>query len=120
MKTVRVAMSDEAYEKLRKESKRQKLPGVASLLLRKAGVLSDDALAADIVKKALTKAKKKEIGTVFRLKELFKEADWEAYPVGLRIRTGRQFQEATSGTKHPMLKALGKDDANHQTYERIF
>lgn len=120
MKTVRVAMSDEAYEKLRKDARRQKLPGVASLLLRKAGVLSDDALAADIVKKALLRAKKQEIGAVFRLKELFTEADWKAYPVGVRIRTGRQFQEAMGGNKHPMLESLGKDDANHQMYKRNF
>jgi len=117
MKTVRVTMPDEAFSKLNEQAKEAGLPGIASLLLKKANVLTDDAEAADVKKQAFTRARKLEIGERFKLRGLFTKDKWEMFPKAVRIRAGRQFfaevQEGVSG-----VRAEKKSSSNHQFYVR--
>jgi len=117
MKTVRVTMSDDAFLNLIAQAKSKGLPGIASLLLSRAGVLTDDAEAADIKKKAFFKARKLGVGKEFKLRGLFLKDTWEQFPKAARIRAGRQFfadvQAGVSG-----VRPLQKSSSNHQLYVR--
>ena len=118
MRTVRVTMSDQAFSELSARAKTKGLPGIASLLLAEAKVLSDDAEAADIKKRAIQKIKKMAAGTKFRLKDLFQPEVWENFSKGSRIRAGRQFYEAAKlGVEG--IAILPKSSSNHQYYVRV-
>lgn len=117
MKTVRVTMSEKAFSNLNDQAKEMGLPGIASFLLHKAGVLTDDAEAADIKKQALSKARKLDVGEKFKLRGLFLKDKWEQFPKAVRIRAGRQFfadvQAGVGG-----IRAGKKSSSNHQFYVR--
>lgn len=118
MKTVRVTMSDEAFTTLSEQAKKAGLPGIASLLLKKAGALTDDAIAVDIKKKAALRAGKKRPGETFRLKDLFPDGAWDEFPKGVRIRAGRQFFDAVKDHAVAGVGVLQKKGGNHQFYVR--
>ena len=119
MKTVRVAISDENFTALSAKAKVLGLPGIASLLLKNSGMLNDETEAADIVKKAIKLARRKEAREEFRLKELFGPEDWDQFSKGARLRAGRQFAAKVleEGVSLGLAKT-GKTSSNHHTYVR--
>lgn len=117
MKTVRVTMPAEDFSILSAEAKEEGFPGIASLLLFRAGRSSADAEAADIKKKAFVRAMKLDVGITFRLKDLFNQEAWENYSRGARIRAGQQFfsdvQSEVEG-----IEAIREPNTNGQRYVR--
>jgi hypothetical protein len=116
MKTVRVTMSDEAFAQLSAEARKKKLPGIASLLLSKSDVLSDEAAGADIAKKAARNASKLADGERFKLRQLFEPDDWEGFTKGSRVYAGRIFFEEVTNGKVANVADDGKSSSNHQFY----
>jgi hypothetical protein len=113
-------MSDEHFAALSAQAKAVGLPGIASLLLKKSGVLNDEAEAADIVKKAIKLAKRKKPREQFRLKELFQAHDWEQFSKGARLRAGRQFFAIVLEAGRDLgIAATEKTSSNHQAYVRL-
>jgi len=110
-------MSDEVYEQLRRAAKDNGYPGIGSYLLDKAGALTDDAEAADIVKKARVRFRTRPLGKPFTLRQLFEPDHWNGFSKAARIGAGRLFfDNATSGIDG--LAVGPKSGSNHQTYVR--
>lgn len=118
MKNVRMTMSDEAFDRLKKEAKEAGFPGISSYALSKLDALTDDAEAVDIVKQARYRAiRSPSIGKPFKLRNLFEKESWESFSKPARIAAGRLFFEnVTDGISG--IKIGGKTSANHQTYIR--
>ena len=109
-------MSDEAFGLLNAEARKKKLPGIASLLLSKSGVLSDEAAGADIAKRATRNAGKLAPGMRFKLRQLFEPAEWEGFTKGSRVYAGRIFFEQVTSGKVANVIDDGKSSSNHQLY----
>lgn len=115
MPMVKVNMDTQTYGVLVAARKKEGLPNVASLLLKKAGVLDDELLSAQIVRRALVRAKRKPSGARFKLRDLFPRSEWEAYPKSARITAGAMFLDEVNTAVHG-VRADGKSTSNHQYY----
>ncbi|HYC06255.1 MAG TPA: DUF1413 domain-containing protein [Azospirillaceae bacterium] len=118
MKTVRVTMSDEAHTKLQAQAKADGLPGIASLLLKSAGQLTEDAEAANINRTAILRAKKLPVDSTFRLRDLFPASDWERFSKGARLRAGREFVADVRAKLVQGVRYKEKTQQNHHVYVR--
>jgi hypothetical protein len=118
MKTVRLTMSDEVFDRLKREAKQKGYPGISSYALSALNGLTTDAEAVDIVKQARNKAMNwPHINKPFKLRNLFTKDLWEEFPKSARITAGRMFFDAVN-EGIPGVADGGKNSANHQTYIR--
>jgi|GEM_PF-4721428 len=115
MKTIKVRVEDNDYSKLVEDRRRAGLPTVAALFLLKCGVLDDQKTAAEIVKQALQRAKKRRSGDTYLLAELFKKREWAKFSKGARLRAGKMFNEVVSRAKDG-VRAAHKTSSGHQVY----
>jgi hypothetical protein len=115
MPMVKTMLDDEAYASLVIMRKREGVPSVSALFLKRCGMLTDDKQAGEIVKRALKIAKGKQSGFEFRLRDLFPAAQWELWSKGSRLRAGRMFFEEIATAVHGIRQAR-KSSSNHQYY----
>jgi hypothetical protein len=115
MPIVKTVLDDAAYKKLVKMRKKEGVPSVSALFLKKCGLLTDEGEANELVIKALLKAKSKQSGAEFRLRSLFPTSDWEQFSKGARLRAGKIFHGkislATDG-----IRIGKKSSSGHQFY----
>lgn len=113
MPTVKVDFDDETYQRLVVERKSEGLPSVQALLLKRAGALTEDAEADEIIRQAVRKAKRRE--GEFSLKQLFLAASWDRFSKGARLRAGRRFYNRVAAATDGI--AIGrKGPSGHQMY----
>ena len=115
MKTVKVRLEDDDYAKLVHLRKREGLPTVAALFLDRCGVLDDQQTAAEIVRRALQRAKDRSDGDTYLLSELFKKREWTKFSKGARLRAGKTFNEVVSQATDG-IRAANKTSSGHQVY----
>jgi hypothetical protein len=115
MPVVRTVLDDKAYASLVKLRRREGVPSVSALFLKRCGILTDDKEAGEIVRRALKIAKRKGSGFEFRLRDLFPSAQWEQWSKGSRLRAGRMFFEEIATAVHG-IRSARKSSSNHQYY----
>lgn len=54
--------------------------------------------------------------TIFTIKKLFSEDEWNNLDKGVRIEWGRKFLLEVENNTYPFVSALDKDSANSQKY----
>lgn len=125
-RNVRIAVSDETYERLTVASKEEGFPGISSYLLHLAGMKSEMSTtvlyARKIVADAISRANLLDIKKDFLLRDLFLPSEWELFPNAVRIRTGALFLREVEGDKGALtgkVQTLGKASNNHQRYIRV-
>ncbi|ANL87115.1 DUF1413 domain-containing protein [Rhizobium phaseoli] len=116
MKTIKTVVDDETYARLVKERKKAGVPSVSAYFLLKADVLTDQEEAGEIVRKALSAVKKKDVGFEFRLRDLFPSSSWDGFSKGARVRAGKMFHEKVAAATLG-LRASRKSSSNHQFYK---
>ena len=79
MPTVKTRVDAKTYRNLVKMRKAAGLPNVSAFFLYKCDVLTDDGEAAEIVRTALQRAKRKSKGDDYRLRDLFSAKTWEQF-----------------------------------------
>jgi len=117
MPTIKTTIAKPDYDKLVAMRKREGLPSVSALFLKKTIGLTDDMAASEIVRRALAAAQAKARGTTFRLRDLFPATTWERFPKGARLRAGRAFNARVS-TATDGIRIGKKSASNHQMYSR--
>ena len=117
MPTVRTTLDQATYKKLVAMRKKHGVPSVSALFLMKTVGLSDEMEADEIVRRAMISAKARKKGDVFRLRDLFKEDQWERFSKGARLRAGRSFN-AKVGVAVDGIRIGKKSSSNHQLYIR--
>lgn len=117
MPTVRTTLDAATYKRLVAMRKREGVPSVSALFLKKTVGLSEQMEADEIVRQALNAAKAREKGEQFRLRDLFLEARWERFSKGARLRAGRAFN-AKVGMAVDGIRIGKKTASNHQLYVR--
>jgi len=115
MPTVKTHVDDETYAMLVQKRRAAGLPSVSALFLQKCHVLTDAKEAGEIVRRGLKRAKGKDSGFEFRLRDLFHKNDWEKFSKSARLRAGRLFYEQVCTTVHG-IRALRKSSSNQQIY----
>jgi hypothetical protein len=115
MTLIKTMVDEATYKKLVKLRKKEGVPSVSALFLKRCDLLTDDKEADEIVKKALRAAKKRESGDEFRLRDLFPAEQWSAWTKGARLRAGRMFQDQI-GTATYGIRASHRSGSNHQFY----
>lgn len=115
MPIIKTDVDDETYALLVKMRQKAGLPSVSALFLKQCNVLTDGSEASEIVRRALRTAKGKNKGFEFRLRDLFKTADWERFSKGARLRAGRLFFEEIAAATHG-IRAVRKTSSNQQIY----
>jgi len=116
MPTVKTKIDDATYAALVARRKAVGLPSVSALFLRECGVLTDQAEACEIARRALRSAKQKAAGSEYRLRDLFPQQYWEKFSKGARLRAGKMFHEQVASAIHG-VRATRKSSTNHQYYE---
>jgi hypothetical protein len=117
MPTIKTTVSQDDYAKLVQARRAAGLPSISAYLLKKAGILTDDMEADEIVRQALRRAKAKSKGEKFRLRDLFAKDLWDDFSKGARLRAGRSFYVKIGAAVHG-IAAAGKSASHHQLYER--
>jgi hypothetical protein len=115
MPTIKTNVDDATYKTLVSKRKAAGLPSVSALFLLKCGVLTDQAEAGEITRRALSSAKKKANGPEFRLRDLFRKNDWDSFSKGARLRAGKMFHEKVAAAVDG-IRATRKSSTNHQYY----
>jgi hypothetical protein len=115
MPVVKTRLDDTSYQKLVRMRKEAGLPSVSALFLQKCGLLTDEREAREIVRRALTRAKRKPSGAEFSLRDLFPKANWEDFSKGARLRAGKMFISEIGLAVHG-IRAGRKSSANLQYY----
>jgi Domain of unknown function (DUF1413) len=69
-----------------------------------------------ITHKALHALDAQPAGREFKLKDLFSEEEWQAFPRGSRQAAGKKFKQAV--LRNAELQGKGPDSANHQHYAK--
>lgn len=115
MPTVRVTVDPAIYKQLVAMRKKEGVPSVSALFLKKTVGLTEEMEAGEIVARALKQAKLREAGDIFRLRDLFPAAQWEDFSKGARLRAGRAFN-AKVATARDGIRIGKKTGANHQLY----
>jgi hypothetical protein len=115
--TIKTKVDDATYATLVTMRKKAGLPSVAALFLSKCHVLTDQAEASEIARRALLRAaRRKKNAPEYRLRDLFPKTDWEKYSTGARLRAGKIFQEEIVSGVHG-VHATRKSSTNHQLYK---
>lgn len=115
MPVIKTAIDEDTYEFLMRERKKEGVPSISALFLKRCDVLTDAKEASEIVKRGLRIAKKKESGYEFRLRDLFPPRQWVTWTKGARLRAGRIFHEEVGAAIHG-IRAIRKSASNHQYY----
>jgi hypothetical protein len=113
MPTIKTHVDESTYQKLVKMRRAAGLPSVSALFLDKCEVLTDAKEAGEIVRQALRRAKKKNGGSQFRLRDLFK--NWQQFSKGARLRAGRLFFEKVSAAVDG-IRPVRKSPSGQQIY----
>jgi Domain of unknown function (DUF1413) len=116
MPTVKTRVDAKTYRSLVKMRKAAGLPNVSALFLHKCDLLTDDGEAAEIVRTALQRAKRKSDDDDYRLRDLFSKKTWEQFSKGARLRAGRMFQQKIAAALDG-IRATRKNATNHQFYQ---
>jgi hypothetical protein len=115
MPTIKTAVTQATYDALVGMRKKEGLPSVSALFLKKTVGLTDEMEADEIVRRALTAAKARKTGESFRLRDLFPNRRWEKFSKGARLRAGRAFHARTA-TATDGIRIGAKSASNHQLY----
>jgi len=115
MPLIKTRVDSAAYAKLVRERQAEGLPSVSALFLKRSGVLTDEGIASEIVRRAMTKAKAKSSGYEFKLSDLFPVRQWKEFPKGARLRAGRMFHGKVAAARDG-IRPTGKSGSNHQLY----
>lgn len=115
MPIIKTMLDDEAYASLARMRKREGVPSISALFLKRCGILTDDKEASEIMRRALRIARGKPSGFEFRLRDLFPTAQWERWSKGARLRAGRMFFEEIATAIHGIRHAR-KSSSNHHFY----
>lgn len=115
MPLIKTVIDDATYATLVSLRKREGVPSVSALFLKRCNILTDDKEAGEITKRALKIAKGKDSGFEFRLRDLFPRTQWEKWSKGARLRAGRMFFDDVATAVHG-VRALRKSSSNHQYY----
>jgi hypothetical protein len=116
MPTVKTRVDTKTYRSLVKMRKAAGLPNVSALFLLKCDLLTDDGEAAEIVRTALQRAKRKSDDDDYRLRDLFSKKTWEQFSKGARLRAGRMFHQKIAAALDG-IRATRKNATNHQFYQ---
>ena len=116
MPTIKTKVDVETYETLVKKRKKAGLPSVSALFLRQCGVLTDQAEASEIARRALRVATERPSGSEYRLCDLFPKKRWRNFSKGARLRAGKLFHEEVGSAVHG-VRAARKSSTGHQIYE---
>lgn len=116
MPTIKTRIDAQTYRRLAKMRRAAGLPSVSALFLDKCGLLSDDGAAAEIVRSALKRAKRKSSDDQYRLRDLFTKQSWEQFSKGARLRAGRMFRQKVAAALDG-ISATRKNATNHQYYQ---
>jgi hypothetical protein len=117
MPVIRTIVDDETYASLTRKRKREGMPSVSALFLKKCDELTDEREAGEIVRQALRQAAKQDPNERFKLQDLFPARRWQAFNKGARLRAGRMFKAKVDTARHG-LRAVAKSSSNHQYYVR--
>jgi len=115
MPMIKTTVDDRIYDFLVRTRKKEGVPSVSALFLKRCGVLTDAREASEIVKRALKIAKGREAGYEFRLRDLFPRRQWVTWTKGARLRAGRLFHEEIAAAIHG-IRAGRKSSSGHQYY----
>jgi hypothetical protein len=115
MPVIKTAVDKATYDKLVGLRRKEGVPSVSALFLKKTVGLGDEAEAGEIVRRAMAKAKRKPKGETFRLRDLFPAADWDDFSHGARLRAGRAFNAKVAAARDG-IRIGGKSASNHQLY----
>jgi Domain of unknown function (DUF1413) len=115
MPTIKTTVDDRVYDRLVRERRREGVPSVSALFLKRCGVLTDVKEASEIVKRGLKIAKRKGSGYEFRLRDLFPARQWGRWTKGARLRAGRMFHEKV-GAARDGIRTSRKSASGHQYY----
>jgi Domain of unknown function (DUF1413) len=115
MPTIKTKVDDETYAFLVRLRKKERVPSVSALFLKRCGVLTDAKEGSEIVKRGLRIAKGRESGYEFRLRDLFPPHQWATWSKGARLRAGRMFHEEVGAAIHG-IRTSRKSASNHQYY----
>lgn len=118
MPIVKVSVDQQTYNQLVRLRKKEGLPSVSALFLKKAGVLTEEREASEIVTAAFKTLKRKESGFEFSLRDLFPSSRWRSFSKVGRLRAGKLFN-AEVGTLRHGVKVGGKTASNHQLYVKV-
>jgi predicted CopG family antitoxin len=115
-KVIKTTVDEEAYKELVEMRKKEGVPSVSALFLKLSGQLSSDKMVREVVRTALSKAKKTQKGKEYRLCDLFEDATWKKYTPGVRTKAGAAFKAEVDTAVHG-IRPTRKSSANHQYYE---
>ena len=115
MPTVKTTIDPVTYRKLVAMRKKEGLPSVSALFLKRSVGLTPEMEADEIVRRALSAAKARTKGSAFRLRDLFLPDQWESFTKGARLRAGRAFN-AKIGAATDGIRIGKKSASNHQLY----
>ena len=119
MPTIKTNVNPATYSKLVEMAKQQGLLSVSALFLKNAGVPTDRAESDEILRRALVRAKAKNSGDTFCVRDLFPLARWKEFSTGARLRAGRAFHAKVAAGGESFEISLGpKTTSNHQSYVR--
>ena len=115
MKTVKVRVELPVYEQLVAMRRAEGMPSVPALLLKQCGLLSEEVVATEIVRRALARAKERVGEPAYRLSDLFGKAIWRRFPKGARLLAGKMFAERVASAVEG-IRTSGKTSSGHQLY----
>lgn len=115
MPLIKTVVDDATYSTLVSMRRREGVPSVSALFLKRCNILTEDKEAGEITKRALKIAKRKASKFEFRLRDLFPKGQWEKWNKGARLRAGRMFFDEVGTAVHG-IRALRKSSSNHQYY----
>jgi len=116
MPVIKTEVDDATYKNLVGKRKRLGLPSVSALFLKSCNEYDDQTEANEIVRVALSAAKKKASGDEFRLCDLFPQR-WDKFAKGARLRAGKMFSDEIKAAIHG-IRTSRKSSSNHQFYCR--
>lgn len=117
MVVIKTVVDKETYARLADRRRAAGLVSISALFLKQCGEPGDRNDEHTIVRRALSRAIKKEEGEEFTLPRLFRQAEWQAFDKTARLRSGRMFKAEVNTTRFG-IRPLRLSSANHQVYVR--
>jgi hypothetical protein len=117
MPTIKTDVDEETYAELVRLRRQEGVASVSALFLKRCGLLTDAQEAEELVKRALSLARRRP-NREFRLRDLFSAAQWGEFSKGTRIRAGRLFFERVTA-QDLGIEAGDKTASNHQLYRAL-
>lgn len=117
MPVIKTIVDEETYARLAEKRRAAGLVSISALFLKHCGELTDEHEARTIVRLALSRAAKKEVGEEFTLPKLFQPVEWQKFDKSARLRSGRIFKAEVDASRYD-IKALRLSSGNHLVYVR--